>query len=153
MAITFGLVNIVVASEWGDLLEAVGHLVNALVQVFGPTLTGVILVVGFIGSLLYRWRQERRREQVYELVSQEKERSIERLSKENLGLRVVLFKQLNWSDDEIERFIMQNSFRDDIDTARALTSEHVARKALEAKDKATKEDNPDSDIGLQRKAP
>lgn len=118
-------------SEWSELLDAFARLIEVLVSLFGRSGTIVLILVTVIGSIIYRRVQEKRRERVYELLSEEKERTIERLSRENLSLRIVVFKEIaHWTDEELERFLVHNRFDEAIDPRRALTSEHIARTSL-----------------------
>ena len=127
----------VASSDWADIIDALSRLVQSLVSVFGRTGAVIFIVLIFVVSVVLRRHGERKKERIYELVSEEKERAIDRLSKENLSLRVVLFKQVyGWSDDEIERFLLQNRFEDQINAARALTGESVARNAIDIRNDA-----------------
>jgi len=141
-------------TEWVEIFNSVSRLIEALVSVFGPRVTAILFIVGFVASVIYKRRQERRREKIYELVADEKERTIERLTKENLSLRIVIFKEIaHWTDDELERFVMQNRLQDEIDAQRALTGQSVARRAL-AEHEQEKDGQPtDQRLSSKRSAP
>src|SRR6266850_250456 len=125
------LISLSIASDWGDILKALSDLLNALVAIFGARLTATFIIIGFLSGLGFRILANRRKERIDKRLETEKERTIERLSADNVSLRVLVFKQIHgWTDDEIERFIIQNRFNDGIDVGHALTGEHIARKAL-----------------------
>lgn len=115
-------------SEWTDLINALSHLIGVLVGVFGLKLTGLILFLLLVGSVAYRRWREYKKDSGWRAVVEEKERTIQRLAEENRNHRIVILKEVaHWTDDEIDRFVMKNEFKDGV----------AARKVLEGEEEKT----------------
>lgn len=131
------ILSVFAPSDWTDLLNAASHFIDVLVSIFGTRLTGFILVFLFFFSIWYRRWQQNRRDKTYQLLVAEKERTISRLSEENLNYRVLVLKQIaGWSDDQLERFVLHNVIREGVvDTAQALKGESLSRRLGDGQEK------------------
>jgi hypothetical protein len=126
-------------TEWVDLLNAASHFLEVLVSIFGRQITGLILLFLFIFSIAYKRYKIHQNEKSHRAVIEEKERTIQRLAEENRNYRVVILKSVaGWTDDEVDRFVMKDEFKDGV----------AARKALEGED--VKEDSKQLDQAAQR---
>lgn len=79
-----------------------------LYQRYGPRWTLALIIAIPIAALAFQiWRTARKEKDV-SLALEEKERTIQRLAADNRLFRIQLFKEkLNWSDDQIERFMVK----------------------------------------------
>jgi hypothetical protein len=93
-------------------IQLAQEIINALIKYFGPTGTLGIIALGYIiFSIAPRLYADYRKDREINLALEEKEKSIQRLANDNRNWRAIFLKEkLKWSDEEIERLIITNSF-------------------------------------------
>jgi len=125
VALTYPLFfGLLAPSDWTDLINAVSHLLEVLVGIFGRTGTVLLLLGVAVGSIIYRRWREHRKAQTTRALIDEKERTIQRLSEENRNYRIVFLQKIaGWSEDQIDRFVMRNEFTDGVAARRTLEGE------------------------------
>lgn len=125
MALTYFLIfGVLAPSDWTDLINAISHLVEVSVGLFGRTGTVLLLVGLTIASILIRRWSEARKGKATKALIAEKERTIQRLSEENRNYRIVFLQQIaGWDADQIDRFVMRNEFTDGVAARRTLEGE------------------------------
>lgn len=111
-----------------QLLEIIKVFFGLLIKHFGPW--GTIVIFGIIALGLFCWRyySDRRRDKYVDKLLKEKDAAIQRLAEQERNYRVMFLKQMGWSDDDIDRFIMKNQF----------ANPQEARQHLEGKKKPGK---------------
>ena len=85
--------------------------IQALVDIFGPTYTFIIIIAFIVCSSFFKFRQSKKWSlEVRELIN-EKEKSMQRLANEVRTWKTLYFKEAkNWTNDEIERFMITRDF-------------------------------------------
>lgn len=107
--------------ELPDLLVAVQELLDFLITSFGPWPTVILVVVVISAAFGFRLYNDKRRDREIDMLIAEKDRTIQRIAEsERMYRALFLRQQTDWSDEQIERFVMNNEFADPIEARRAL---------------------------------
>lgn len=102
-------------------LETIGKILDLLVQAFGTSGTIILFAMFILGSFGWRYYNDRRKDREIRQLVEEKERTIQRLAKQECELRIYWLKNMaGWTDEQVERFIMLADFPDGPSARRAL---------------------------------
>lgn len=108
------------------VLEALESLLQVLLSNFGPWGTIALIVFAVLASFALRVYNDRRSDKEIDALIEEKDRTIQRLAdSERMYRALFLRQQTDWTDDQIERFILQNKFADPVEAREALEEADV----------------------------
>lgn len=99
------------AAEVRDFWGVIQSVLDWMVGSFGAWPTALIMI-GLVAGAFY-WRRQSRAaaETGWREALAEKERSIQRLAKDNREMRIVVFKEkFGWTNEEIDRYLMAAEF-------------------------------------------
>lgn len=105
-------------------IEATNKLLEFLFRTLGVWGTAIAVLLALVAMVAWRIYNDWRKDREVNLALAEKDKTISRLAAQERGWRVQYFKaSLGWTDEQIEKFLVQN---DPIDIP-------TARKELEKK--------------------
>jgi len=114
------------AKDLPEFLRAIEGLLQILLSSFGPWGTIVLITLAVLASFGFRVYNDRRRDKEIDALIEEKDRTIQRLAdSERMYRALFLRQQTDWTDDQIERFIMQNEFADPVEAREALEESDI----------------------------
>ena len=106
-----------------EILDALGRLVAALVAAFGPTGTVLLLLAVAVAATAWRLYQDKRKDREFNLLIEEKDKTIQRLASQERFYRAMFFKdKVGMPIEELERLIMRNDFSNTAEAREALES-------------------------------
>lgn len=109
------------SEELPEFLEAVNRLLELLIGNFGAWPTVALIVVFIIAAFGFRYYNDRRRDREIDLLIAEKDKTIQRLAEsERMYRALFLRQQTDWSDEQIEQFILKNEFSNPVEARQAL---------------------------------
>jgi len=114
------------AKDLPEFLRAIEGLLQILLSSFGPWGTIVLITLAVLASFGFRVYNDRRRDKEIDALIEEKDRTIQRLAdSERMYRALFLRQQTDWTDDQIERFIMQNEFADPVEARESLEESDI----------------------------
>ena len=94
-----------------DVLNAFSHLIEVFVASFGRIGTVLMFVGMLLVAVAWRLYNDRRKDKEINAAVLEKNRTIRRLAEQERNYRILFFKdKAGWTDEEVERFIVENEF-------------------------------------------
>lgn len=106
-----------ISESWDGLKEIIEYLVG----IFGPQGTFLLIIIFWITSTCWKVYNEYKKNKEINQVLEEKERTIQRIAKQEREFRILFFKEkFKWTDEQVERFIMKADFYDGPEAIKAL---------------------------------
>lgn len=114
--------------DLSEIIKEIKGLIELLINKFGTW--GFIGIFGIIIVLVmaWKWYNIYRKDQEEKSALNEKERSIQRLAQENREYKIIILKEkFKWSDEQIEKYILENRGFDDGPSARKSLEHETQR--------------------------
>ena len=121
---------VVVIIDLDAIIKAFTELLKVLIGTFGPLGTAIFLVIFLILSIAWRLYNDRRKDKEISEALKEKDRAIQRLAEDNRVYRIKDLMSQGWTEDQIEKFVLMNSFENVVDARKQLERESVKPKEL-----------------------
>lgn len=104
----------------GDAVDALERLIALLFTWLGPGGAVAVLLGVLVLGVGFRFYQDRRADRFINKALEEKERTIQRLAKQEREWRMVFFERLGMPRNEVERMVLRNEADTPQDARREL---------------------------------